>query len=95
MTPHVLPDMLRPGLRLVICGSAAGAVSATHGAYYAGPGNRFWRTLFEVGLTPRRLEPHEFRDLPRIDVHHPDGTVPPSWSGSIGRAPSAAPPRAS
>jgi double-stranded uracil-DNA glycosylase len=68
MTPHVLPDMLRPGLRLVICGSAAGAVSATHGAYYAGPGNRFWRTLFEVGLTPRRLEPHEFRDLPGFGI---------------------------
>jgi TDG/mug DNA glycosylase family protein len=68
MTPHVLPDMLRPGLRLVICGSAAGAVSATRGAYYAGPGNRFWRTLFEVGLTPRRLEPHEFRDLPGFGI---------------------------
>lgn len=60
---HILPDVLRPGLRLVICGSAAGAVSAARGAYYAGPGNKFWRTLFAVGLTPRLLRPHEFRDL--------------------------------
>ena len=58
-----MPDVLRPGLRLVICGSAAGAVSAARGAYYAGPGNKFWRILAEVGLTPRRLEPSEFRML--------------------------------
>ena len=61
--PHVLPDLLRPGLRVVICGSAAGAVSAARGAYYAGPGNKFWRILAEVGLTPRRLEPGEFREV--------------------------------
>jgi double-stranded uracil-DNA glycosylase len=52
-----------PGLRLVICGSAAGAVSATVGAYYAGPNNKFWRVLFETGLTPRQLDPSEFREL--------------------------------
>ena len=61
--PHVLPDLLRPGLRVVICGSAAGAVSAARGAYYAGPGNKFWRILAEVGLTPRRLDPGEFREV--------------------------------
>jgi TDG/mug DNA glycosylase family protein len=58
---HLLHDVLRPGLRLVICGSAAGAVSAARVAYYAGPGNKFWRVLAEIGLTPRRLEPDEFR----------------------------------
>jgi TDG/mug DNA glycosylase family protein len=60
---HVLPDVLRPGLRVVFCGSAAGAVSAARGAYYAGPGNKFWRILAEVGLTPRRLDPGEFREV--------------------------------
>jgi len=57
----VLPDVLRPGLRVVFCGSAAGAVSAARCEYYAGPGNRFWRILAETGLTPHRLEPAEFR----------------------------------
>ena len=56
----ILPDILAPGLRLVFCGTAAGKVSAEKGAYYAGPGNRFWPTLHEIGLTPRRLEPAEF-----------------------------------
>ena len=38
------------------------------GAPYAGPGNRFWWVLHETGLTPRRLEPGEFRDLPRYGI---------------------------
>ncbi len=45
---------------MVFCGTAAGAVSARKGAYYAGPGNRFWHTLHEIGLTSGRLEPAEF-----------------------------------
>jgi len=59
----VLPDLLAPGLRLVLCGSAAGAVSAARGMPYAGPGNRFWRTLHEVGLTPERLGPDRAVEL--------------------------------
>jgi hypothetical protein len=43
----VLPDLLAPGLRLVVCGSAAGVRSAQLGQYYAGRGNKLWRTLAE------------------------------------------------
>ena len=60
---HILPDVLRPGLDLVFCGTAAGKRSAAEGAYYAHPGNMFWRALFEAGLTPRQLAPAEFRLL--------------------------------
>lgn len=56
----VLPDMLKPGLRLVFCGTAAGTVSAARGAYYAHPQNKFWRILHETGLTPRQLKPEEY-----------------------------------
>ncbi len=59
----VLPDVLAPDLDIVFCGTAAGAESAKQGAYYAGPGNAFWATLFEVGLTPQRLRPQEFGRL--------------------------------
>jgi len=55
----VLDDLLREGLRLVVCGTAAGAKSAKLKQYYAGPGNKFWRTLCELGLTPRQLAPGE------------------------------------
>ena len=67
-TPDVLPDVLGPGLRIVFCGSAAGAASARAGAYYAGPGNRFWPTLHRVGLTPRLLAPAEFHTLLRHGI---------------------------
>lgn len=60
----MLPDVLRPGLTVVFCGTAAGAVSARRGAYYAGPGNKFWAILFKTGLTPRQLRPEEFPLLP-------------------------------
>ena len=66
--PDVLPDVLGPGLRIVFCGSAAGAVSARLGAYYAGPGNRFWPTLYRVGLTPCLMAPSEFRTVLRYGI---------------------------
>lgn len=56
----VLPDLLQAHLKIVFCGTAPGTVSARRGAYYAGPGNAFWPTLFEVGLTPRRILPDEY-----------------------------------
>ena len=60
----VLPDIIEPGVVTLLCGSAAGAVSAKLGLPYAGPGNKFWPILAEAGLTPR-LSPAEFRELPR------------------------------
>jgi TDG/mug DNA glycosylase family protein len=65
---HILPDVLRPDLRLVFCGTAAGRRSALEGAYYAHPGNMFWRALFQAGLTPRLLAPQEFPLLPEFGI---------------------------
>jgi len=56
----VLHDVLTHDLRIVFCGTAVGAASARRQAYYAGPGNAFWPTLFEVRLTPRLLRPEEY-----------------------------------
>ena len=64
----ILPDVLAPGLRVVFCGTAPGTRSAREGAYYAHPGNHFWRTLFAVGLTPRLLAPAEFRDVLQFGI---------------------------
>lgn len=72
VTPHarrqVLPDVLRPGLDLVFCGTAAGRASAAAGAYYAHPGNFFWRTVHAVGLLPELLAPRDFRRLPEFGI---------------------------
>ncbi len=66
--PYVLPDVLQPGLELVFCGTAAGKRSAAEGAYYAHPGNLFWRALHQSGLTPRQLKPAEFPQLPGYGI---------------------------
>ena len=60
---ELVPDILTDGLRLVFCGSALGDMSWKRRAYYANPGNRFWQTLAEVGLTPRRLAAEEYPRL--------------------------------
>jgi TDG/mug DNA glycosylase family protein len=64
----VLPDVLRPGLRVVFCGTAAGTASARAKAYYAGRGNRFWSVLHEIGLTTEQLAPVEFERLPDFGI---------------------------
>jgi TDG/mug DNA glycosylase family protein len=65
---HRLPDLLAPNLRVVFVGTAAGKRSAELGHYNAGHGNRFWRTLHEVRLTPRRFKPAEFGDLLALGI---------------------------
>ncbi|MET3651598.1 mismatch-specific DNA-glycosylase [Dyella japonica] len=68
MPDPILPDVLQPGLALVFCGTAAGRRSAEEGAYYAHPGNLFWRTLHAVALTPRLFAPAEFPLLPALGI---------------------------
>jgi len=65
---NILPDVLAPGLLVVFCGTAVSAASARRRAYYAGPGNAFWPTLFEVGLTPRLLMSDEYQRLPEYGL---------------------------
>ncbi len=59
----ILPDLLAPNLKIIFCGTAPGTQSARAKAYYAGRGNRFWKTLYEIGLTPRQLMPQEYPEL--------------------------------
>lgn len=71
-SPHRLPDQLRFNLRLVFVGTAASTRSASVGHYYAHPGNRFWRTLHEVGITSRWHEPSEFASLLELGIGFTD-----------------------
>ena len=64
----VLPDLLVPGLVLVFCGTAPSRRSAAEHAYYAHPGNYFWRALHESGLTPRRYLPTEYPRLLQLGI---------------------------
>lgn len=62
-TNYLVPDLLVPGLRLVFCGTAPSTKSAAEKSYYAKPGNRFWPTLHQTGITPRRFLPSEYPQL--------------------------------
>lgn len=57
---HCVPDVLTPGLKVVFCGTALGYKSAMQKAYYANPGNFFWRTLHNTGLIPEKIQPQEY-----------------------------------
>lgn len=59
----LIEDVLDYNLKVVYCGTALGNVSYERMAYYANPANKFWRTLYEVGLTPRQLDPQEYKGL--------------------------------
>ena len=68
MPRHLVPDLLAPGLDLVLCGTAPSPTSYRARAYYANPGNAFWATLDAVGLTPERLTPDRYRELLTLGI---------------------------
>ncbi len=45
-----LPDFVRPGLRLLVCGLNPSLYSAEHGIPFGRPGNRFWPAAAAAGL---------------------------------------------
>ena len=59
----MLPHVLASGLKAVVCGTAAGTMSAAVQAYYANPSNKFWKTLAAVGLTPAVFQPQHYKQL--------------------------------
>ena len=64
----ILPDVLTYNLKIVFCGTAASKKSKLLKSYYAGPGNKFWKTLHEIGLTTKLLKPQEFKRLLDFDI---------------------------
>ncbi len=59
----MLEDVLDYKLKLVICGTAVSNYSANVGEYYAGNGNKFWQTLYDVKLTTKLISSSNYRDL--------------------------------
>ncbi|MEN6389422.1 MAG: mismatch-specific DNA-glycosylase [Syntrophomonas sp.] len=57
--PGLVPDYLSHGLRIVFVGFNPSLRSGETGHHFANPSNRFWRILYEAGLTPRIYSPEE------------------------------------
>jgi TDG/mug DNA glycosylase family protein len=55
----VLPDLVAPGLRVIIAGTIAAWDRTAWLHYYDGPGNKFWVLLHESGLVPELLAPEQ------------------------------------
>ena len=55
----VVPDLVRPGLDVLLCGINPSLWSGAVGLHFATPGNRLWPALHAAGWTERRLQPHE------------------------------------
>lgn len=64
----LVPDVLAPGLDLVFCGTAPSPISWRERAYYANPGNSFWRTLHSIGILPELFEPKRYADVLRHGI---------------------------
>jgi TDG/mug DNA glycosylase family protein len=60
-----IPDLIRPGLRVLFCGINPGLYSGATGKHFARPGNRFWRALEAAGFTSRLLTPWDGAELLR------------------------------
>ena len=53
---RTLPDLVRPGLRLLVCGLNPSLHSADRGVPFARPGNRFWPAAVAAGLVERERD---------------------------------------
>ncbi len=60
---RTVPDIIAPALKVLFCGINPGLYSAAVGHNFARPGNRFWKTLYASGFTPRLLSPFEEAEL--------------------------------
>lgn len=59
-------DYLAYGMVIVFVGFNPSIRSGETGRHFANPSNRFWRILYESGLTPRVFRPEEDYLLPQL-----------------------------
>ena len=58
-----IPDLVAPGLNVLLVGINPGLMSAAIGHHFGNPANRLWPALHLAGFTPRRLHPAESPEL--------------------------------
>lgn len=58
-----IPDHLQEDLNILFVGFNPSIRSSETGFHYANPTNRFWKILYEAGLTQRKYRPDENSDL--------------------------------
>lgn len=77
---RTLPDIVGPGLRLLVCGLNPSLYAADHGVAYGRPGNRFWPAALAAGLVSVARDPWHARR------HHGVGFTDLVKRASVGAA---------
>jgi TDG/mug DNA glycosylase family protein len=54
-----IPDHLKENLKILFVGFNPSIRSSESGHHFANPNNRFWKILYEAGLTSRKHDPSE------------------------------------
>lgn len=63
-----VPDLIAPGLKVLLIGINPGLYSAAIRHHFGRPGNRFWPALHASGLTPRLFSPFEEKELLALGI---------------------------
>ena len=63
---RTLPDLIGPGLRLLVCGLNPSLFAADAGVSFARPGNRFWPAARAAGLVSRDRDPWHALRVDRV-----------------------------
>lgn len=58
-----MPDILDYGLKILFIGYNPGILSASSGHHYAHRSNRFWKLLYDSGLTPHKFDAVEDKSI--------------------------------
>lgn len=77
-----LPDILKENLDMVFVGINPSLTAAYSGRYYAGPGNHFYKLLYESKLTPRLINHEEDSKLLQYGIGLTNIVERPSRSSS-------------
>jgi double-stranded uracil-DNA glycosylase len=63
---NTIPDHLRKDLKILFVGFNPSIRSSEWGHHYANPNNRFWKILYQAGITPKKYE--AFEDGKLVDL---------------------------
>ena len=65
---RTLPDMVGPGMRVLVCGLNPSIYSADVGIGFARAGNRFWTAATSAGLVSRDRDPRHALGVDRVGM---------------------------
>jgi TDG/mug DNA glycosylase family protein len=90
---RTLPDLVGPGMQVLVCGLKPSAYSADRGIAFARPGNRFWPAALAAGLVDRVRDPERalavhgvgFTDLVKRATDRAEQVAPAEFAAGLDR----------